>query len=167
MCREMQLTPALDNNEVRRTVLQYLEKWKKRRLDVIFSEEGLLDFVRTGRLGGLPEGLYLPLSPALRRKLLLRLREEVQRDEPMLCMADPERQPMVPGLHLVILEGGGVALCQTIANTLNAPCRREYLVEQPLLTRSMQQYIYWLRADGRLRSKKYTVDFIDSCLQML
>ena len=67
----------------------------------------------------------------------------------------------------MILEGGGVALCQTIANTLNAPCRREYLVEQPLLTRSMQQYIDWLRADGRLRSKKYTVDFIDSCLQML
>ena len=152
---------------LRRTVLQYLEKWKKRRLDAIFSEEGLLDFVRTGRLGGLPEDLYLPLSPALRRKLLQRLREEVQRDEPMLCMADPERQPMVPGLHLVILEGGGVALCQTIANTLNAPCRREYLVEQPLLTRSMQQYIDWLRADGRLRSKKYTVDFIDSCLQML
>ena len=167
MCREMQLTPALDNNEVRRTVVQYLEKWKKRRLDVIFSEDGLLDFVRSGRLGGLPEDLYLPLSPALRRKLLLRLRDEVQRDEPMLCMADPERQPMVPGLHLVILEGGGVALCQTIANTLNAPCRREYLVEQPLLTRSMQQYIDWLRADGRLRSKKYTVDFIDSCLQML
>ena len=154
------------NNAVVVTEPSVLEGFRQNYLKQ-FSEEGLLDFVRTGRLGGLPEDLYLPLSPALRRKLLLRLRDEVQRDEPMLCMADPERQPMVPGLHLVILEGGGVALCQTIANTLNAPCRREYLVEQPLLTRSMQQYIDWLRADGRLRSKKYTVDFIDSCLQML
>ena len=167
MCRVMQLTPELDNDEVRCAVMQYLEKWKKRHLDVVFSEEGLLDFVRTGRLGGLPEEIYLPLSPALRRRLLLRLRDEVQRDEPMLCMADPERQPMVPDLHIVILEGGGVVLCQTTANAPNRPCRREYLVEQPLLTRSMQQYIDWLRADGRLRSKKYTVDFIDSCLQML
>lgn len=167
MRREMQPNPEFDKNEVRRTVMLYLEKWKKRRLDVVFSEDGLLDFVRSGRLGGLPEEIYQPLSPALRRRLLLRLREEVQRDEPMLCMADPERQPMVPDLHLVILEGGGVVLCQTIANSLHHPCRREYLVEQPLLTRSMLQYLDWLRADGRLRSKKYTVDFIDSCLQML
>ena len=167
MRREIQLTPELDKNEMRRMVMQYLEKWEKRRMDVVFSEDGLLDFVRSGRVGGLPDEIYQPLSPALRRKLLLRLREAVQCDEPMLCMADPERQPMVPGLHIVILEGGGVVLCQTIANSLHHPCRREYLVEQPLLTRGMLQYIDWLRADGRLRSKKYTVDFIDSCLQML
>ena len=167
MCEQIQLTPEMDNDGVRSMVLEYIRKWKNRRMNVIFSEAGLLDFVHSGRIGGLPDDLYLPLTPQLRRNLLLHLREAVEKEEPMVCLADPERQPMVPGIHVVILDGGGVVFCRTAAGAANEPCRREYLVQQPLLTRSMAEYLRWLQTDGRLRSKKYTLDFIDSCLQML
>ena len=44
---------------------------------------------------------------------------------------------------------------------------REYLLEDPVLTDAMLGYLDLCRAGERVRSKKYTLDFIDYCLRLL
>lgn len=147
-------------------MLDYLSVWTRQTPDLYFCEEGLLDFVRTGAMYDLPPALYTPPDTATRRELLLRLQRAAASDRRTLRIVDASQLALTPTMSVNVFEGRGVVFCQAVAAPDAFYCR-EYLMEDPLLTDAMLRYLDDIRATDRIRSQKYTLDFIDYCLRLL
>ena len=147
-------------------MLDYLASWNQQTPDIFFCEEGILQFVRNGLLFDLPPALYDPPAPEVRRKLLQRLRQAVAADRQTLRIVDTTQLPLSPAMSVNVFQGGGIVFCQSSAAP-DEPFCREYLLDDPVLTDAMLGYLDLCRAGERVRSKKYTLDFIDYCLRLL
>lgn len=148
------------------SMLNYLASWNQQTPDIFFCEEGILQFVRNGLLFDLPPALYDPPAPEVRRRLLQRLRQAVAADRQTLRIVDTTQLPLSPAMSVNAFQGGGIVFCQA-ATAPDEPFCREYLLEDPVLTDAMLGYLDLCRAGERVRSKKYTLDFIDYCLRLL
>ena len=148
------------------SMLDYLASWNQQTPDIFFCEEGILQFVRNGLLFDLPPALYDPPAPGVRRRLLQRLRQAVAADRQTLRIVDTTQLPLSPAMSVNVFQGGGIVFCQAATAPDELFCR-EYLLEDPVLTDAMLGYLDLCRAGERVRSKKYTLDFIDYCLRLL
>ena len=147
-------------------MLDYLASWNQQTPDIFFCEEGILQFVRNGLLFDLPPALYDPPAPEVRRRLLQRLRQAGAADRQTLRIVDTTQLPLSPAMSVNVFQGGGIVFCQSSAAP-DEPFCREYLLDDPVLTDAMLGYLDLCRAGERVRSKKYTLDFIDYCLRLL
>lgn len=148
------------------SMLDYLASWNQQTPDIFFCEEGILQFVRNGLLFDLPPALYDPPAPEVRRRLLQRLRQAVAADRQTLRIVDTTQLPLSPAMSVNAFQGGGIVFCQAATAPDELFCR-EYLLEDSVLTDAMLGYLDLCRAGERVRSKKYTLDFIDYCLRLL
>ncbi len=148
------------------SMLDYLAGWSQQTPDIFFCEEGILQFVRNGLMFELPPSLYDPPAPEIRRRLLQRLRQAVAADRQTLRIVDTTQLPLSPAMSVNVFQGGGIVFCQAATAPDELFCR-EYLLEDPVLTDAMLGYLDLCRAGERVRSKKYTLDFIDYCLRLL
>lgn len=148
------------------SMLDYLAIWSQQTPDIFFCEEGILQFVRNGLMFELPPSLYDPPAPEIRRRLLQRLRQAVAADRQTLRIVDTTQLPLSPAMSVNVFQGGGIVFCQAATAPDELFCR-EYLLEDPVLTDAMLGYLDLCRAGERVRSKKYTLDFIDYCLRLL
>lgn len=148
------------------SMLDYLASWSQQTPDIFFCEEGILQFVRNGLMFELPPSLYDPPAPEIRRRLLQRLRQAVAADRQTLRIVDTTQLPLSPAMSVNVFQGGGIVFCQAATAPDELFCR-EYLLEDPVLTDAMLGYLDLCRAGERVRSKKYTLDFIDYCLRLL
>lgn len=148
------------------SMLDYLASWSQQTPDIFFCEEGILQFVRNGLMFDLPPSLYDPPAPEIRRRLLQRLRQAVAADRQTLRIVDTTQLPLSPAMSVNVFQGGGIVFCQATTAPDELFCR-EYLLEDPVLTDAMLGYLDLCRAGERVRSKKYTLDFIDYCLRLL
>ena len=148
------------------SMLDYLASWSQQTPDIFFCEEGILQFVRNGLMFDLPPSLYDPPAPEIRRRLLQRLRQAVAADRQTLRIVDTTQLPLSPAMSVNVFQGGGIVFCQAATAPDELFCR-EYLLEDPVLTDAMLGYLDLCRAGERVRSKKYTLDFIDYCLRLL
>lgn len=62
--------------------------------------------------------------------------------------------------------GRGAVFCQAVLEPGKMYCR-EYLMEDPQMTEAVLNYLEEGKTGDRVRSQKYTVDFIDYCLRLL
>lgn len=147
------------------SMLDYLASWSQQTPDIFFCEEGILQFVRNGLMFDLPPSLYDPPAPEIRRRLLQRLRQAVAADRQTLRIVDTTQLPLSPAMSVNVFQGG-IVFCQATTAPDELFCR-EYLLEDPVLTDAMLGYLDLCRAGERVRSKKYTLDFIDYCLRLL
>lgn len=148
------------------SMLDYLASWSQQTPDIFFCEEGILQFVRNGLMFDLPPSLYDPPAPEIRRRLLQRLRQAVAADRQTLRIVGTTQLPLSPAMSVNVFQGGGIVFCQAATAPDELFCR-EYLLEDPVLTDAMLGYLDLCRAGERVRSKKYTLDFIDYCLRLL
>ena len=79
---------------------------------------------------------------------------------------DTTQLPLSPAMSVNVFQGSGIVFCQAMTAP-DEPFCREYLLQDPLLTDAMLGYLDLCRAGERVRSKKYTLDFIDYCLRLL
>ena len=158
----------LDNGlrELLPSMLDHLASWNQQTPDIFFCEEGILQFVRSGLMFDLPPAVYDPPAPEMRRSLLQRLRQAVAADRQTLRIVDTTQLPLSPAMSVNVFQGSGIVFCQAMTAP-DEPFCREYLLQDPLLTDAMLSYLDLCRAGERVRSKKYTLDFIDYCLRLL
>lgn len=151
--------------EVLNAMLQYLTNWITLRPGAYFTEQGVLDFVQTGRLCDVPAAFYNPLPPEDRRELLCRLREHCADGRQTLRLLDPTAFAPPPETLLTVFRGRGAVLCRRL-NAEAAACREFLMTDEPL-TESLWQYLSRLGETDLVRTQQYTLDFIDSCIRML
>lgn len=147
-------------------MLEYLAMWGQQTPDLYFCEEGILQFVRSGTMFDLPPELYTPPDAATRRELLHRLRQAAASNRQTVRIVDTAQLALTPAMSVNIFQGSGVVFCQAMLESGSLYCR-EYLMEDPLLTEALLHYLDESRSAERVRSKKYTLDFIDYCLRLL
>ena len=147
-------------------LLEHLQMWSAQAPDLYFCEEGLLQFVRTGKMFDIPPDLCDAPDIPTRRELLLRLRRAAESDHRTLRIVDPAQLALTPSMCVNVFQGRGVVFCQAIQEPDGQYCR-EYLMQDPILTEALLTYLDDGHASDWLRSQKYTLDFIDYCLRLL
>ena len=101
-----------------------------------------------------------------RRELLLRLRRAAASDKQTLRIVESAQLPLTPSMSVNAFRGRGVVFCQAVLEPGKMYCR-EYLMEDPQMTEAVLNYLEEGKTGDRVRSQKYTVDFIDYCLRLL
>lgn len=114
----------------------------------------------------LPSALYEPPDVETRRELLLRLRRAAASDKQTLRIVESAQLPLTPSMSVNAFRGRGVVFCQAVLEPGKMYCR-EYLMEDPQMTEAVLNYLEEGKTGDRVRSQKYTVDFIDYCLRLL
>lgn len=147
-------------------LLEQLQMWSAQAPDLYFCEEGLLQFVRTGKMFDIPPDLCDAPDIPTRRELLLRLRRAAESDRRTLRIVDSARLALTPSMCVNVFQGRGVVFCQAIQEPDGQYCH-EYLMQNPILTEALLAYLDDGHASDWLRSQKYTLDFIDYCLRLL
>lgn len=147
-------------------LLEYLHVWSQQTPDLYFSEDGLLQFVRGGKMFDLPPALYDPPDKQTRRELLLRLRRTAESGRQTLRIVEASQLALTPTMSVNAFHGVGVVFCQAVTVPEGMFCR-EYLMEDPGLTDALLHYLEEGKSSDRVRSQKYTLDFIDYCLRLL
>lgn len=147
-------------------LLEHLQMWSAQAPDLYFCEEGLLQFVRTGKMFDIPPDLCDVPDIPTRRELLLRLRRAAESDRRTLRIVDSAQLAPTPSMSVNVFQGRGVVFCQAIREPDGQYCR-EYLMQDPILTEALLTYLDDGHASDWLRSQKYTLDFIDYCLRLL
>lgn len=158
--------PSPDARQSLPVLLEYLHMWSRQAPDLYFCEEGLLQFVRTGKMFDMPPDLCDAPDVPTRRELLLRLRRAVESDSRTLRIVDSTKLALAPSMSVNVFQGRGVVFCQAILAPDKLYCR-EYLMEDPILTEALLHYLDECHTGERVRSQKYTLDFIDYCLRLL
>lgn len=147
-------------------LLEHLQMWSAQAPDLYFCEEGLLQFVRTGKMFDIPPDLCDVPDIPTRRELLLRLRRAAESDRRTLRIVDSAQLAPTPSMSVNVFQGRGVVFCQAIREPDGQYCR-EYLMQDPILTEALLTYLDDGHASDWVRSQKYTLDFIDYCLRLL
>ena len=88
-----------------------MQAWLTAPYEFYFSEDGLMDFVRTGRIVDVDASLTGPLPPEARRELLLRMRTACENNTAVLRIVSAEAFPLYP--HITI---------RRRAFAVNTPC---------------------------------------------
>lgn len=131
-----------------------------------FSEDGLLDFVSHGKLGDVPDDLYHPLSPSIRRLLLERLKELCITSPTPVRLVDSKLLPLAPNVIIDVYESTGIQMFQKLVHK-NESSFRSCHIHEDSITSALINYLVHFETNGFVRSKQYTVDFIDYCIRKL
>lgn len=128
-----------------------------------FSENGVLRFLRTGRIDDVPPDLYHPLPMEMRLALLHRLRDQCAADSPrILRLLNVKKMPVEPDITIDIYPDRGVLLGQLIKDKNQY---RHCFLQEPTVTKALFEYLKELRTSELVCSRTYTVEFLDCCLQ--
>lgn len=128
-----------------------------------FTEEGVLRFLRTGQVDDVPDDLYRPLPPDLRRTLLRRLRDQCACDRPTLRLLNGSALPVAPGVSMDVYLTSGVLLCQ---QDRTKTAYRQCFLQERTVTEALFLYLSELRTSQLVCSQKYTLEFLDYCLHL-
>lgn len=128
-----------------------------------FTEEGVLRFLRTGQVDDVPDDLYRPLPPDLRRTLLRRLRDQCACDRPTLRLLNGSALPVAPGVSMDVYLTSGVLLCQ---QDRTKTTYRQCFLQERTVTEALFLYLSELRTSQLVCSQKYTLEFLDYCLHL-
>lgn len=143
-------------------LLEHLQMWSAQAPDLYFCEEGLLQFVRTGKMFDIPPDLCDAPDIPTRREL----RRAAESDRRTLRIVDSAQLAPTPSMSVNVFQGRGVVFCQAIREPDGQYCR-EYLMQDPILTEALLTHLDDGHDSDWLRSQKYTLDFIDYCLRLL
>lgn len=130
--------------------------------DCYFSESGVLRFLRTGLIDDIPGDLYYPLRPEVRKTMLRRLRDQCADGRRVLRLLNGAALPVSPGTMLDVYRNCGVLICHV---DLARNDLRQCFLQDRELTRSLYLYLSELRVSQLVSSQKYTLEFLDYCLQ--
>lgn len=144
----------------------YVKTWITTPYEFYFSEDGLMDFVRTGQMIDVDESLCGPLPPEVRRELLTRMRNACESGAATLRIVNPDAFPLDPRLTVCAYRNRGVVFCDRSADPKQGFCR-EYTMQDVLLANRLADYMANLKDTSLVRSQKYTVEFIDFCLRLV
>lgn len=128
-----------------------------------FTEEGVLRFLHTGQVDDVPDDLYRPLPPDLRRTLLRRLRDQCACDRPTLRLLNGSALPVAPGVSMDVYLTSGVLLCQ---QDRTKTAYRQCFLQERTVTEALFLYLSELRTSQLVCSQKYTLEFLDYCLHL-
>ena len=128
-----------------------------------FTEEGVLRFLHTGQVDDVPDDLYRPLPPDLRRTLLRRLRDQCACDRQTLRLLNGSALPVAPGVSMDVYLTSGVLLCQ---QDRTKTAYRHCFLQERTVTEALFLYLSELRTSQLVCSQKYTLEFLDYCLHL-
>lgn len=145
---------------------EYLQTWLTTPYEFYFSEDGLMDFVHSGRMTDIDAALTGTLPPAARRELLLRMRTACENETAVLRIVDAEAFPLDPHITVEVCKGCCIKICVLSDDPSEGFCR-EYTIQDAALADRMADYMASLKDTSLVRTRKYTVEYIDFCLGML
>ena len=134
--------------------------------EFFFSEDGLMDFTRTGRLMDVDASLAGPLPAEARRELLLRMRAACENGTAVLRIVSAEAFPLDPRVTIAACRGRGVVFCTRSDDPRDGFCR-EYTLQGALLADRLADYMSNLKDSSLVRTQRYTLEYIDFCLRLL
>ncbi len=144
----------------------YMQTWLHAPYEFYFSEDGLMDFVHTGRMADVDIALTGTLPPEARRELLLRMRAACKDGTAMLRIVNNDVFPLDPRISISAYRNRGVMFCALSSDPQRGFCR-EYLMQNVALANRLADYISNLKDSNLARTQKYTLEFIDFCLRLL
>ena len=157
---------ALGPLETMPGLADYMQTWLTAPYEFYFSEDGLTDFVRTGRMVDVDAALTGPLPPEARRELLLRMRDACERGTVVLRIVNSDAFPLDPRITVGVYRGQSMVFCALSDESDNGFCR-EYTMQNVALANRLADYMANLKDSNLVRTQKYTVEFIDFCLRLL
>ena len=110
-------------------LLEQLQMWSAQAPDLYFCEEGLLQFVRTGKNVRHSAGSVRCAGHSTRRELLLRLRRAAESDRRTLRIVDSARLALTPSMCVNVFQAA--ALCSARLSGSGRQYCREYLMQDP------------------------------------
>lgn len=144
----------------------YLQTWLTAPYEFYFSEDGLMDFVHSGRMSDVDASLTGTLPPEARRELLQRMRTACENGTAVLRIVDAKAFPLDPRMTISVCKGRCVQFCVLSDRQEEGFCR-EYIMQDTRLADSLADYMASLKDTSLVRTRKYTVEYIDFCLQLL
>ena len=157
---------ALGPLETMPGLADYIQTWLTAPYEFYFSEDGLTDFVRTGRMVDVDAALTGTLPPEARRELLLRMRDACERGTVVLRIVNNDAFPLDPRIAVGVYRGQSMVFCALSDESDNEFCR-EYTMQNVALANRLADYMANLKDSNLVRTQKYTVEFIDFCLRLL
>ena len=157
---------ALGPLETMPGLADYMQTWLTAPYEFYFSEDGLTDFVRTGRMVDVDAALTGTLPPEARRELLLRMRDACERGTVVLRIVNNDAFPLDPRITVGVYRGQSMVFCALSDESDNGFCR-EYTMQNVALANRLADYMANLKDSNLVRTQKYTVEFIDFCLRLL
>ena len=127
-----------------------------------FTENGVLRFLRTGRIDDVPPDLYEPLPMETRLALLRTLRQQCAGSNRILRLLNGSALAATAGITVDIYPGHGVLLGQ------HDEARKDYrhcFLRERAVTDALFSYLTELRTSELVCSQSYTLEFLDYCLQ--
>ena len=144
----------------------YMQAWLTAPYEFYFSEDGLMDFVRTGRIVDVDASLTGPLPPEARRKLLLRMRTACENNTAVLRIVSAEAFPLDPHITVTAFRGRSVVFCTLSDDPQEGFCR-EYTLRDAMLANRLADYMSNLKDSSLVCTQRYTLEYIDFCLRLL
>lgn len=144
----------------------YMHTWLTAPYEFYFSEDGLMDFARTGVMTDVDPSLTGPLPPEARRELLLRMRAACENGPSALRIVSAEAFPLDPRVTLTAYRGRSVVFC-TLSDDLREGFCREYTMQDVTLANRLADYMSNLKDTSLVRTQRYTLEYIDFCLRLL
>ena len=144
----------------------YMQTWLTAPYEFYFSEDGLMDFVHTGRMVDVDMALTGTLPPEARRELLVRMRDACQNGTAVLRIVNNDAFPLDPRITVSAYRNHGVAFCAVPADPSLGFCL-EYMMQNVPIANRLADYMSNLKDSNLVRTQKYTVEFLDFCLRLL
>ena len=144
----------------------YMQAWLTAPYEFYFSEDGLMDFVRTGRIVDVDASLTGPLPPEARRELLLRMRTACENNTAVLRIVSAEAFPLDPHITVTAFRGRSVVFCTLSDDPQEGFCR-EYTLQDAMLANRLADYMSNLKDSSLVCTQRYTLEYIDFCLRLL
>ena len=144
----------------------YMQAWLTAPYEFYFSEDGLMDFVRTGRIVDVDASLTGPLPPEARRELLLRMRTACENNTAVLRIVSAEAFPLDPHITVTAFRGRSVVFCTLSDDPQEGFCR-EYTLRDAMLANRLADYMSNLKDSSLVCTQRYTLEYIDFCLRLL
>lgn len=117
-----------------------------------FTEQGLVEFLRTGRL---EDPAAAPLPPEARLRLVQRLREAC----PRAILRLVENVPLPPGLLVEVRPRWGMLVRRTVSGRT-----RQILLQEPQLADAVCRELEAGRTASPVLSQTSTLEFLDYCI---
>ena len=159
-------TQALAALETMPGLADYMQAWLTAPYEFYFSEDGLMDFVRTGRIVDVDASLTGPLPPEARRELLLRMRTACENNTAVLRIVSAEAFPLDPHITVTAFRGRSVVFCTLSDDPQEGFCR-EYTLRDAMLANRLADYMSNLKDSSLVCTQRYTLEYIDFCLRLL
>lgn len=148
------------------TIKQMLQLFKQdfaKRIIKFFSMDGLNEFVRKGRISGIPDILYNPLSMADRLELVRQWRERCNHDDFINMAVQPGQMQISDNIYIEALNVGNVVLSYTHPMHKDAFC----VILEESIAGSIHDFLTYLNGGNMAYSEEDTLAAVDELIKML